>query len=68
MRPSLPSVQFQPRSLDFSGGTAHTAGNAQKPTIPRRPHGLDGKQLLHAIKSARFDMESAFLQVEPAKT
>ncbi len=38
---SLPSVQFQPRSLDFSGGTAHTAGNAQKPTIPRRPHGPD---------------------------
>jgi len=25
---SLPSMQFHPRSLDFSGGTAHTAGNA----------------------------------------
>jgi len=25
---SLPSMQCQPRSLDFSGGTAHTAGNA----------------------------------------
>jgi hypothetical protein len=25
---SLPSMQFQPRSLDSSGGTAHTAGNA----------------------------------------
>lgn len=33
---SLPSVQFHPRSLDFSGGTAHTAENAQKLTIPRR--------------------------------
>ncbi|GEM_PF-1892218 len=51
----LPVRQFQPRSLDFSGRTAHTAGNAPKPTIPRRPHGpecptgIAGTQV-HAVR------------------
>jgi hypothetical protein len=56
-------VQFHPRSLYFSGGTAHTAGNASKPTIPRRPYGLDGQLRLRAIKSARLDKKMAFVKV-----
>ena len=52
---SLPSVQFHPRSLDFSGGTAHTAGNASKPTIPRRPHGPDWQETfaINQVRTAR---------------
>ena len=61
---SLPSMQFHPRSLDFSGGNGSHCRECLKAHYnSRRPHGPDGLQHLHAIKSARLDKTMTFVEV-----